>query len=47
MVKSVTILKRVQHLITPMIRYHFDDIVAGGRGYRGYCRIVANIAKAN
>jgi hypothetical protein len=46
-VKLVTMLERVQHLITPMVKYHFDDIVAGGRGYRGYRRIVANIAKAS
>jgi hypothetical protein len=46
-VKSVTMLERVQHLITPMVRYHFNDIVAGGRGYRGYHRTVANIAEAS
>jgi hypothetical protein len=46
-VKSVTMLERVQHLITPMVRYHFNDIVAGGRGYRGYRRTVANIAEAS
>jgi hypothetical protein len=34
--KSVTMLERVQHLITPMVRYHFNDIVVGGRGYRGF-----------
>jgi hypothetical protein len=45
--KSVTMLERVQHLITPMVRYHFNDIVARGRGYRGYHRIVANIAEAS
>ena len=41
-VKSVAMLERIQHLITPMIRSHFDDIVAGGRGYRGYYRTMAN-----
>ena len=46
-VKLVTILERVYHLITPMIIAHFDDIVAGGRGYRGYRRNVANIAEAS
>ena len=49
-VKSVAMLERVQHLIIPMVRSHFDDIVAGGRGYRGYRgyrRTVANIARAN
>jgi hypothetical protein len=46
-VKSMTMLERVQHLITPMVRYHFNDIVAGGRGYWDYCRTVANIAEAN
>jgi hypothetical protein len=46
-VKLVTMLERVQHLITPMVRYHFNDIVAGGRGYRGYRTTVANIAEAN
>jgi hypothetical protein len=46
-VKSVTMLERVQHLITPMVRYHFNDIVAGGRGYWGYRRTVANIAEAS
>jgi hypothetical protein len=46
-VKSVTMLERVQHLITPMVRYHFNDIVAGGRGYQGYRRTVANIAEAS
>jgi hypothetical protein len=46
-VKLVTMLERVQHLITPMVRYHFNDIVAGGRGYRGYHRTVASIAKAS
>jgi hypothetical protein len=45
--KSVTMLERVQHLITPMVRYHFNDIVARGRGYRGYRRTVANIAEAS
>jgi hypothetical protein len=29
LVKSMTMLERVQHLITPMVRYHFDDIVSG------------------
>jgi hypothetical protein len=33
-VKSVTMLERVQHLITPLVRYHFNDMVAGGKGYR-------------
>jgi hypothetical protein len=46
-VKLVTMLERVQHLITPMVRYHFNDIVAGGRGYRGYRRTVAKIAEAS
>jgi hypothetical protein len=46
-VKSVTMLERVQHLITPMVRYHFNDIVAGGREYRYYRRTVANIAEAS
>jgi hypothetical protein len=46
-VKSVAMLERVQHLITPMVRYHFDDIVAGGRGYRGYRRTVASIVEAS
>ena len=46
-VKSVAMLERVQHLITPMVRSHFDDIAAGGWGYRGYRRTVANIAGAN
>jgi hypothetical protein len=40
-------LERVQHFITPMIRYHFNNIVVGGRGYRGYRRTVANIAEAS
>ena len=46
-VKSVTMLEKVQHLITPMVRYHFNDIVARGKGYRGYRRIVANIVEAS
>ena len=46
-VKLVAMLERVQHLITPMVKSHFDDIVVGGRGYWGYRRIVANIARAN
>jgi hypothetical protein len=46
-VKSMTMLERVQHLISPMVRYHFNDIVARGRGYRGYRRTMANIAEAN
>ena len=46
-VKSVTMLERIQHLITPMVRYHFDNIVAEGRGYWGYHRTVANIAGAS
>jgi hypothetical protein len=46
-VKLVTKLEKVQHLITPMVRYHFNDIVVGGRGYRGYRRTVANIAEAS
>jgi hypothetical protein len=29
-----------------MVIYHFNDIVAGGRGYWGYRRTVANIAEA-
>ena len=45
-VKLVTMLERVQHLITSMVRYHFNDIVAGDRGYRDYRRTVANIAEA-
>ena len=40
-------LEKVQHFITPMVRYHFNDIVAEGRGYRGYCRTVANIVEAS
>jgi hypothetical protein len=44
---SVTMLERVQHLITPMVRYHFDDIVAEDKRYRGYRRTVANIAEAS
>jgi hypothetical protein len=47
LMKSVTMLERVQHLIIPMVRYHFNDIVVGGRGYRGYRRTVANIAEAS
>ena len=43
----MAMLERVEHLITPMVRSHFDDIVAGGRGYQSYHRIVANIAGAN
>ena len=46
-VKSVTMLERVQHLITPMLRARFDDIIAKGREYRGYCKNVANIAGAS
>jgi hypothetical protein len=46
-VKSVIMLEKVQHLITPMVRYHFNDIVAGDRGYWGYRSSVANIAKAS
>jgi hypothetical protein len=46
-VKSVTMLERVQHFITRMVRHHFNDIVAGSRGYRGYHRTVANIAEAS
>jgi hypothetical protein len=30
-----------------MVRYHFNNIIVGGRGYRGYRRIVANIAEAS
>jgi hypothetical protein len=45
--KLVTILERFQHLITPMVRYHFDNIIARGRGYRGYRRTVANIVEAS
>ena len=33
--------------MTPMVRAHFDDIVAGGKGYRDYRRNVANIAGAS
>jgi hypothetical protein len=47
LVKSMTMLERVQNLIAPMIRYHFNDIVARSRGYRGYRRTVANIPKAS
>ena len=47
LVKSVTMLEKVQHLITPMVKYHFDIFVAGDRRYRGYRRTVANIAEAN
>jgi hypothetical protein len=46
-VKSLTMLERVQHLITTMVIYHFNDIVARGRGYQGYRRTVANIAEAS
>ena len=46
-VKSVTMLERVQHLITPILRAHFDDIIAGGREYHGYRRNVPNIAGAS
>jgi hypothetical protein len=46
-VKSVTMVERVQYLIIPMVKYHFNDIVVGGRGYRGYHRTVANIAEAS
>ena len=45
--KLVNMLERIQHLITPMLRAHFDDIVAGSRGYRSYRRNVANISRAN
>jgi hypothetical protein len=46
-VKSVTMLERVQHLITPIVRYYFNEIVARGKGYQGYRRTVANIAEAS
>ena len=46
-VKSVTMLERVQHLITPMVRAYFDNIITGGREYRGYRRNVANIVGAS
>ena len=44
---SMTMLERVQYLITPMVKYHFNNIVVGGRGYRGYRRTMANIAEAS
>ena len=43
----MTMLERVQHLITPKVRYHFNNIVAGGREYRDYRRTVANIVEAS
>ena len=46
-VKSMTMLEKVQHLITPMVRYHFNDIVAMGREYWGYRRTLANIEEAS
>ena len=46
MVKSMTMLERIQHLITSMVRYHFNNIIEEGKGYRDY-RTVANIAKAS
>ena len=46
-VKSMTMLERVQHLIIPMVRDHFDDIVAGARKYRGSYRKLANIVGAS
>jgi hypothetical protein len=46
-VKSVTMLERVQHLITPMVRYHFNDIVAGGREYRYYQHCGGQLALAS
>ena len=46
-VKSMTMLERVQHFITPMVRSHFDDIIVKGRGYQGYRRTVANIMEAS
>jgi hypothetical protein len=46
-VKSMTMLERVHHLITPMVRYHFNDIIARGREYRDYCRTVVNNAEAS
>ena len=46
-VKLVTMLERVQHLIIPMVKYHFNDIIGGGRGYWGYYRTMANIAEVS
>ena len=46
-VKTMIMLERVQHLITLMVRYLFNDIVVGNMGYRVYHRTVANIAEAS
>ena len=45
-VKTVKALKKFEHLIPPTIRQHYFNIVAGGTGYEGYRRGVANIASA-
>jgi len=45
-VRSVNTLEKFEDLIPPIIRQHYEDIVAGGTGYQGYCWAVSNIASA-
>jgi hypothetical protein len=45
-VTSVNTLEKFEDLIPPIIRQHYEDIVAGGTGYQGYRRAVSNIGSA-
>jgi hypothetical protein len=45
-VRSMNMLEKFVDLIPPIIRQHYEDIVAGGIGYQGYRRAVYNIASA-
>jgi hypothetical protein len=42
----VNTLEKFEDLIPPIIRQHYEDIVAGGTGYQGYRWAVSNIASA-
>jgi hypothetical protein len=46
MVRSVNTLEKYEALIPPIIRQHYEDIVARGTGYQGYCQVVSNIGDA-
>jgi hypothetical protein len=45
-VRSVNTLEKFEDFIPPIIRQHYEGIVAGGTGYQGYRRVVSNIASA-
>jgi hypothetical protein len=42
-VRSMNMLEKFVDLIPPIIRQHYEDIVAGGIGYQGYRRAVLQV----